>query len=465
MTHATSQDRYGDIVASPNGTVWISDPGRSDLIEIPTTGPQQRIPVGPKGNILYAAPDNSVWLGENGEVAHITSTGQVTQVPIPDGKGTANGFTTASDGTVWFTESADSKIAKIDPSTNQVSEYSDGDSDPASGIAAGPDGRLWYTVPYDDDIGAITTAGAASKYDAPATGPILNDQGSLRLLFMDGDGELEPLGIASVTPSSGTESGDTKTGVADGATQKAGGYEGYSEDMVNGSDGTLYTVGNSLDVGFGSQISQIAPNGGLLTYGSANGIVHPESGRVAVTSDGSIWTIALDAKSHPTIVERLNPTAAEPCVVPSVTGLSPSKATSELKAAHCGVSEAKITGPKDTPAVVRTQSKKADSLLNPGTKVKLTAKRGVLIPCGRQSEDNKVLRVTCANAAKLDKAIWKTAYKKGSARYHSFSCRFDKRTYQYITYPGGYVDCRAKDSKHRLREAYVFGMDLSAKPK
>ncbi|MBO0767227.1 MAG: hypothetical protein J2O48_00955 [Solirubrobacterales bacterium] len=465
MTQANGQDRYADIVASPNGTVWISDPGRDDLIEIPKTGAQQRIPVGPGANVLYAAPDGTVWLAENGAVAHVSAAGQVTQVAIPGGSGTANGLATGSDGDVWLTESAAAKIAKIDPSTNQVSEYADGVSHAAGGIAAGPDGRLWYSLPNDDELGAITTAGAVSTYQDASLGPIVNDRGSLRVLFMDGDyvftDGAAPLGVEAVAPSSGTTSGGTRFGVIGGGSQE-GSNARHSVDLVSGPDGSVYTVGEGGLAASGSEIAAISSTGGESRYGRSNGIVRRESGRLAVAPDNSIWLIAQGARSNPDIVEHLDPNAPEPCVVPPVTNLSPGKAASVLKAAHCGEVASKVTGPTDTPALVTAQKSKANSVLSPGTKVKLTVGRGVLVPCGRVTgEENRVLRVTCAQAAKVGKAIWNTAHKHGTARYHAFSCRYLKNTNDMANVPyadrDGYVDCRAWESKHRLREAEVFG--------
>ncbi len=88
-----------------------------------------------------------------------------TEYPIPSGN-SPGAITSGSDGALWFTEGAN-KIGRMTTS-GAVTEYPipTANSNP-SGIAAGPDGALWFAENNSGKIGRITTTGVISEYPIP----------------------------------------------------------------------------------------------------------------------------------------------------------------------------------------------------------------------------------------------------------------------------------------------------------
>lgn len=90
--------------------------------------------------------------GVGGRIGRITTTGVVTEFPIP----TANGgeITTGPDGALWFVAGR-GKIGRI-TTAGLVTEFAvptDG-SGPHS-ITTGPDGALWFTEYYGSRVGRL----------------------------------------------------------------------------------------------------------------------------------------------------------------------------------------------------------------------------------------------------------------------------------------------------------------------
>ncbi len=62
----------------------------------------------------------------------------------------------APDGNMWFTEVMGNKVAKLDPATGQITEYSTGGY--PGGIMLGPDNNLWFVALMSNTIGRIELA-------------------------------------------------------------------------------------------------------------------------------------------------------------------------------------------------------------------------------------------------------------------------------------------------------------------
>ena len=175
------------VAAAPNGNVWFTEAttapysigfftpaGRVMSFPIPCT----RCATGEEVVYVWdieAAPDSSAWFIDNharadanhtsiaSRIGHVTATGQFTFYSIPTSDATAivpNGFghsslALAADGTVWFTENAASKAAKLTPSNSLIAEYPLEMPEQASGITIGNDGKIWYTA-GQSEIAMIT---------------------------------------------------------------------------------------------------------------------------------------------------------------------------------------------------------------------------------------------------------------------------------------------------------------------
>lgn len=111
---------------------------------------------------VTTAPDGHVWFTESanpGGVARVNPDGTVTELT----GGVTPGFsanrdpdqiTTGPDGNVWFTESGDpGALARVN-SDGTVTEFTGGSTAGFSanagpeGVATGPDGNLWFTLPF-----------------------------------------------------------------------------------------------------------------------------------------------------------------------------------------------------------------------------------------------------------------------------------------------------------------------------
>jgi virginiamycin B lyase len=75
----------------------------------------------------------------------ITTSGVITEYPVPTTNSHPGGITSAPDGNLWFTELDGNKIAKI-TTAGVVTEFPVPTANASpSVITAGPDGNLWFT--------------------------------------------------------------------------------------------------------------------------------------------------------------------------------------------------------------------------------------------------------------------------------------------------------------------------------
>ena len=465
------------VAVSADGTVWVSDQADDSVIAIAPNGQRRLVSLG-RGALrdiadrnsdvwavgaVYVAPDGSVYVGERGALARVTA-GAVQTVRIPSGDYASPGaFALGSDGALWFTEVNRPDIGRFDPSTARITEFADGTGGhrrPAAGIASGPDGRLWYTLPsYDNDVrgalGAMTTGGAPRVYRPEVKGllesaeGIVADGGSLWVLgsrFGQAPAGQLQSALLRVTPGAGAPA---VARVGPGLADAAG-------NLGLAPSGTLYAVGGAL--GASGSIVSITERGAATHFGHANGQVSlfgsgANTPGVAAAPDGSAWLAADDG-----VLEHLVPGAPEPCVVPRVLGYKSAAAKARLRRARCESRIGTVDGPSDTPAIVTAQRTRPDTVLAPGSPVKLTVRRGVAYACDLTGDGDpilKVLRATCASARHLFHVVYNRATTRGTARADGFICRYDKRT-AIPAMGGGEVDCRARNRRHALRLVQMF---------
>jgi virginiamycin B lyase len=172
---------FADIVAGPDGALWMTDSGDGQIVRMTTTGTFTLYPLnaGPDG--ITAGPDHALWFVENyfqgAAVGRITTDGRITLFTKGISSGTGlQDITVGPDGALWFTEQIGDRIGRITVH-GKITEYSAGitpGSQPFS-IAAGPDGALWFTEMAGGRIGRITTTGNVTEYSrgiTPAEEPI-----------------------------------------------------------------------------------------------------------------------------------------------------------------------------------------------------------------------------------------------------------------------------------------------------
>ena len=73
---------------------------------------------------IVAGPDGALWFTEarGDKIGRITTTGDVTEYPIPTAGAFAADITVGPDGALWFTESSGNKIGRI-TTKGELTEY------------------------------------------------------------------------------------------------------------------------------------------------------------------------------------------------------------------------------------------------------------------------------------------------------------------------------------------------------
>ncbi|HEY1331903.1 MAG TPA: hypothetical protein VGH10_10590 [Actinomycetota bacterium] len=110
-----------DIAAGPDGHMWFADVGNNEVGWIDVTGTtSMEFPVLTAGSDLWeltAGPDGNLWFDEilGNNIGQITTSGVVTEAPIPTPQAAPGGITPGSDGNVWFTEAGGNAIGRTQP--------------------------------------------------------------------------------------------------------------------------------------------------------------------------------------------------------------------------------------------------------------------------------------------------------------------------------------------------------------
>jgi streptogramin lyase len=320
------------ITTGPDGALWfVGVPGKIGRITtagvvtefpVPEVPPRPGSPPGTPATpatltSITVGPDGALWFtGVPGEVGRITTSGVVTEFPVPvlaapppDSIGlvsTVNGIVAGPDGALWFA-GVPGEIGRLTTS-GVVTEFAvpDGpspDGSPAwtggtvvtpTSITVGPDGALWFTGPMDGQTdggswlaGRITTAGAVTEYpisnfsiNSPiVTGPDGN-------LWVGGNGT----SLARITPSGII----TTFSLPDNSNPIAG--------LTPGPGGNVWftvseEVGGSL-VGQKPAIGEITPGGLTTLFPIPQGTtLDPSRGvnvnptAIATARDGTMWFV------------------------------------------------------------------------------------------------------------------------------------------------------------------------------
>jgi virginiamycin B lyase len=103
---------------------------------------------------ITVGTDGALWFCDRTNIGRITTTGTVTEYPLPNGGTNARGIATGVDGNMYF--SASVAVGKVS-TAGAIALYSaGGNGDRGDSLASGPNGDL-FTV--------IGTGNAAQPYD------------------------------------------------------------------------------------------------------------------------------------------------------------------------------------------------------------------------------------------------------------------------------------------------------------
>jgi streptogramin lyase len=164
-----------DIVNGPNGNLWMSIQGSPGAIgSITTLGGLTLFTSGITGvvqNVAYG-PDGNVWFTEpsNDKIGRITPLGVVTEFALADHAKPWD-IAAGPDGNIWFTQQGNGgAIGRITP-LGAITQFSAGlttSSNPA-GIVAASDGNLYFSETAHHAIGKISTTGTITEFSTPTT--------------------------------------------------------------------------------------------------------------------------------------------------------------------------------------------------------------------------------------------------------------------------------------------------------
>ena len=84
-----------------------------------------------------------------------SSSGTITEFPVPTSSSNPEGITKGPDGNLWFTEYNANRIGRITPSGSFTDYPIPTSGSQPLGITAGPDGNLWFTEDNTNKIGRI----------------------------------------------------------------------------------------------------------------------------------------------------------------------------------------------------------------------------------------------------------------------------------------------------------------------
>ncbi len=169
------------ITAGPDGGLWFTDTVGGGIGRIdPSTGaidayyPNNAFNGNPALADIAAGPDGALWFTEPGVggVGRITTTGDITEYPVPTKDSAPEGIIAGSDGNLWFTEAGASNLGKITTS-GAITEYPMPSTLSAPlRLAQGTGGQLWVSEPGKGALGHFDPAAPPSGAANPALKPI-----------------------------------------------------------------------------------------------------------------------------------------------------------------------------------------------------------------------------------------------------------------------------------------------------
>ncbi len=303
------------ITTGPDGALWFTDAGNNAIGRITTSGTITEFPVPTSNSLLEGittGPDGNLWFteGNGNQIGRITPAGQVTEFPLPNPNSEPEAITTGPDGNLWFTDNYG--IGQITPD-GAITEFrlsaGPGLGGMPFGIAAGRDGALWFSDLENRKIGRMALDGTATEFPL---NPNSNPRGIAagpdgNIWFTDGEdnqiGRLTPAGVVTTFPL---------------PTARSDPYW-----MTAGPDGNLwFTEGNG-------QIGRITPAGKVAEFPLPSSASNP--GGIAAGPDGNLWfteNVSPSISQSTGKIGRLISGAAPARLAPTATRLPTPTATS-----------------------------------------------------------------------------------------------------------------------------------------
>jgi streptogramin lyase len=156
-----------DIAAGADGNGWATyvDFNDNGSINRLTPGGEHREFLS-SGIWITAGPDGNLWFSQFLAIGRMTTDGQVTSFPIPDGA-VPGDITVGPDGNLWFTHHDRTGIGRITLGGVVTGQFLT-PARPAR-LRSGPDGNLWFTQFFANRIGRITNSGTVTEFAIPGS--------------------------------------------------------------------------------------------------------------------------------------------------------------------------------------------------------------------------------------------------------------------------------------------------------
>jgi streptogramin lyase len=158
-------------IASSGASLWFTQFGAAKVSRFNTFGSiAQEFTVGSGPSGIVFGVDGNLWFTElntPAKIGRLTTSGALTEFPVPTSTGAPSNITSGPDGNLWFTEFDDNRIGRI-TTGGTITEFTvPTSSSQPSGITSGPDGAVWFTEENGNKIGRITTSGQFTEYTIP----------------------------------------------------------------------------------------------------------------------------------------------------------------------------------------------------------------------------------------------------------------------------------------------------------
>ncbi len=170
-----SADQLAGIVVGSDGNLWFAESNNNAIGKMTTSGVVTEYTLPLSGGVampdcVALGKDGNVWFVDawSDEVGSITPSGTITEYPLPANDG-INAITSGSDGNLWMTDAGHDAVIKVSYSGQVLGSYALTTHAAPQGIALGPDGNVWVTEFGTNKIARVTPAGTVTEF-ATATG-------------------------------------------------------------------------------------------------------------------------------------------------------------------------------------------------------------------------------------------------------------------------------------------------------
>ena len=178
--------RLGRLAVAPDGAVWFAEGTGYSITRMKDGKIARHVFESPRGDPygVAVAQDGTVWatLKSGNELLQIPPQGEMNVFEVPHQAAMPSDVAIGRDGSVWFIESRENRIAKF--KNGQFEEFNVAGSSPVlSGLAVTADGDLWFGLLRSGALGRLRD-GHIDTFKLPREGA------RPASLAIDGDGNV-----------------------------------------------------------------------------------------------------------------------------------------------------------------------------------------------------------------------------------------------------------------------------------